>query len=449
LAVGDTAFTESVRQTIAPTNGAAQVTPVADYLAALGELTHRPADAIIGHAQGLAGIEQAAAQALQQLAPDARRLVVTDAHANGYADWLKQLGFDQCLAQPLNAQTLAAALNLAPPKPAPDQPLEASTRPSDQPHHAEQSPAPTAPNDAPDDAPSATAEADQLGDLDLIDAILLEAGELPERAMRAVRQHASLIEPGWVQTEHDVPPAHAAAPIVGGGQTFAYLHAQNTEDQIEPWARWLGHWLALDQRLRSFHELAMRDDLTGVWNRRYFDRFLHRVLPEAQRQRSQVTLLVFDIDDFKLYNDQFGHPAGDEILISVGQLMQSLVREHDVVARIGGDEFAVIFWEAEDPRQPNSRHPQDVLEVARRFQQAVCQHRFPKLLEKAADTLTISGGLASFPWDGRAADELLAAADNNALASKRQGKNVITFGPGACETNAPDQADTSRDQTTE
>jgi GGDEF domain-containing protein len=65
----------------------------------------------------------------------------------------------------------------------------------------------------------------------------------------------------------------------------------------------------------------------------------------------------------------------------------------------------------------------------------VCQQRFPKLLSEAAGTLTISGGLASFPWDGRDAEQLLHQADHNALTSKRQGKNVITFGPGACRTH--------------
>jgi len=145
-----------------------------------------------------------------------------------------------------------------------------------------------------------------------------------------------------------------------------------------------------------------------------------------------VTLLVFDIDDFKNYNDRFGHPAGDEILRETARLMQDSVREHDVVARIGGDEFAVIFWDNDQaPRRAHSEHPHDVLKAARRFQQAVYAHKFPKLLDHAPGTLTISGGLASFPWDGRTPEGLLDHADAMALESKRQGKNAITFGPGA------------------
>jgi diguanylate cyclase (GGDEF)-like protein len=469
IAVGGAAFAGAVREAIEPCRARASVTAVDDYLAALGELSQRPAAAVISPAAAIAGIEQAAARALRQLAPAVRLVVVTPGSGDDALSRYEPLGFDACLTEPLTAADLAAALDL--PGPAAGARSDttaaakapAGTDPPHQPHQANQSPAAAkltngaAPHaspeaDATDAAPAASerppmddpaaaevapidavAEAGQLGDVDLIDVILTEAGGLQERAMQLLRAQSALTAPGWVDRADQVPAGHAAAAITGGGQVFGVLHAEPPADQLGPWAGWLGRWLAMDQRLRSFHQLAMRDELTGVWNRRYFHRFLERVLPSAQRERSQVTLLVFDIDDFKLYNDHFGHPAGDEILISVGQLMQSLVREHDVVARIGGDEFAVIFWEAEGPRHAHSRHPQDVLEVARRFQKAVCEHRFPKLLEEAGSTLTISGGLASFPWDGRTVDELLAHADNNALTSKRQGKNVITFGPGACQ----------------
>src|SRR4029079_13318259 len=127
---------------------------------------------------------------------------------------------------------------------------------------------------------------------------------------------------------------------------------------------------------------------------RYFHRFLATILERAARERFRLTLLLFDIDNFKGYNDRYGHAAGDEILRETARLMQSVVRKGDVVARIGGDEFAVIFWDAEEPRQPTSQPPQSVLGAAQRFQRAICEHRFPKLLDQAPGTLTISGGLA-------------------------------------------------------
>ena len=150
---------------------------------------------------------------------------------------------------------------------------------------------------------------------------------------------------------------------------------------------------------------------------------------------------MFDIEDFKTYNDRYGHMAGDEILHETARLMQSLVRDHDVVARIGGDEFGVIFWDPAGPRRANSAHPHDPVAVAKRFQKAICSARFPKLGHEAQGTLTISGGLAGFPWDGYTPDQLLDRADKMAMRSKQQGKNAITFGPGAqrfCRQKDPD-----------
>jgi diguanylate cyclase (GGDEF)-like protein len=178
-------------------------------------------------------------------------------------------------------------------------------------------------------------------------------------------------------------------------------------------------------------DLALRDELTGAWNRRYFLRFLRAILDRASRERFRVTLMVFDIDGFKTYNDRFGHAAGDEILRETARLMRSVVREQDVVARIGGDEFAVIFWDAQGPRKPNSQHPVDVRKAAERFQKAIRDQKFPKLLCAVPVSLTISGGLAGFPWDGRTPEELLARADAMAMHCKQQGKNALVFGHGA------------------
>ena len=110
-------------------------------------------------------------------------------------------------------------------------------------------------------------------------------------------------------------------------------------------------------------------------------------------------------------------------------ILRSVIRPTDRVCRIGGDEFAVIFNEPAGPREEGSQHPKDVFLLAHRFQQQVQQHRFPKLSDCLPGTLSVSGGLATFPWDGTTPEALLAQADKNALQSKRQGKNAITFGP--------------------
>jgi two-component system cell cycle response regulator len=108
-----------------------------------------------------------------------------------------------------------------------------------------------------------------------------------------------------------------------------------------------------------------------------------------------------------------------------------VIRPTDKVCRIGGDEFVVIFYEPTGPRTPASKPPSTVYEIAQRFQQEIAAHKFPKLGREAPGPLTVSGGLATYPWDGSSGEALLARADELALQSKRQGKNAILLGPGA------------------
>jgi two-component system cell cycle response regulator len=141
--------------------------------------------------------------------------------------------------------------------------------------------------------------------------------------------------------------------------------------------------------------------------------------------------MVFDIDNFKTYNDLYGHEAGDQVLCETVELLRATIRRGDYVFRIGGDEFVVIFSDTEGPRGEHSAPPESVEQIAHRFQAQVCDLRFPQLGVDAPGTLSISAGLATFPWDGHDGPSLLRHADQLALESKRSGKNAITFGPGA------------------
>jgi diguanylate cyclase (GGDEF)-like protein len=138
-----------------------------------------------------------------------------------------------------------------------------------------------------------------------------------------------------------------------------------------------------------------------------------------------VTLLLYDIDDFKHYNETYGHAAGDEILRETAILMKRTSRSHDVVARIGGDEFAVLFWDVQPPRRASSKPLQDFQRLAERFCRAVSAHSFASLGPEARGVLTISGGLANFPADGQTCRDLLRAADQALRSVKRSGKNAI------------------------
>lgn len=235
------------------------------------------------------------------------------------------------------------------------------------------------------------------------------------------------------------PPVsvEACAPVVLRGSTIGWLAAPGASAaQLAPWAQWLAPWAALAAQHAELRRAAFTDCLTGAWNRRYLERFLSLAIERARARRHHLTVLLFDIDDFKRYNDRYGHAAGDEILVETVRLLTSVIRPTDRVCRIGGDEFAVVFDEPAGPRDPGSRHPGSIFDIARRFQKQIIEHRFPKLGAEASGTLTISGGMATFPWDAAEPATLLDRADRLLLDSKRRGKNVICLGPGC---PAPEQ----------
>ncbi len=232
-------------------------------------------------------------------------------------------------------------------------------------------------------------------------------------------------------TVDDQGASGGGVPVwVPGSESFGTLCcARADRASLEQHAAWLAGWLRLQQQQTQLRKAAFTDPLTGAWNRRYFDRFLASAIEQARANRLSLTLLVFDIDDFKRFNEQYGHAAADEILIETVRLMQSVIRPTDRVCRVGGDEFAVIFYEPAGPRTPGSLPPTSVAQIAERFQRQIREQRFPKLGIDAVGTLTVSGGLATFPWDGATADELINRADELARQSKRDGKNVFRTGP--------------------
>ena len=191
-------------------------------------------------------------------------------------------------------------------------------------------------------------------------------------------------------------------------------------------ASWLGGWMAMAHRHEQLRTLAITDELSGAYNRRYFNRFTASLLERAKTERFRVTILLFDIDNFKLYNDEFGHAAGDSIIRDLIKLLRNCTRPHDLVARLGGDEFAVVFWDNEAPRQPGSQHPKDVLAATERFRNTIASHDWFKGCN-IQGKVEISGGLATFPWDGDTVDVLVAKADAALLKAKATGKNAIVL----------------------
>jgi diguanylate cyclase (GGDEF)-like protein len=187
-----------------------------------------------------------------------------------------------------------------------------------------------------------------------------------------------------------------------------------------------------DQRIRELETLVTQDDLTNLKNRRYLRQFLPAILEKANAVHSQVTLLLFDIDDFKHYNDAYGHSVGDAVLRQTAKLIRRCCRDQDVVARLGGDEFAVVFWDVpdgqgnvSDRRSSHQNHPRGAIFMAERFRSEMSDTNFDQLGPQGSGSLTISGGLATFPTDASNARELFEKADQAMLEAKRSGKNRI------------------------
>lgn len=190
-------------------------------------------------------------------------------------------------------------------------------------------------------------------------------------------------------------------------------------------------------KIKQLEKLATEDDLTGLKNRRYIWEFSRQIIERARAEKGRVTLLIFDIDNFKHYNDVYSHSAGDEILKQAAILMRRCCRKHDVIGRIGGDEFAVVFWddshtklsssdaERRSADRPGRDHPREAISVAERFREELKKTELHLLGPEGKGVLTISGGLASFPRDGSTIQELFQQADKALLEAKRSGKNRI------------------------
>ncbi|MBI1303359.1 MAG: diguanylate cyclase [Phycisphaera sp.] len=277
------------------------------------------------------------------------------------------------------------------------------------------------------------------GDTTLVRALLASA-PLEDAALRVLRHHLATDDVRFVAAVRAGEEAAVGAErrrlheaeVRGGARVHGALISSSLDGAtLAPWAAWLSHWLDLEDTQRELRRLAYTDELTGAGNRRAFEEVIRDTMAEALVNRRTLSLMVLDIDDFKRYNDEFGHQVGDDVLRETVELLRSCIRSGDHVFRIGGDEFVVLFCDASGPRQGGGGAPESVEDIARRFQRAVNELRLPQLGREGPGTFTVSAGVAVFPWEGLDADALVRRADERAMESKRNGKNLITFGPGA------------------
>src|SRR5690606_36063423 len=167
-----------------------------------------------------------------------------------------------------------------------------------------------------------------------------------------------------------------------------------------------------------YHEEIYRtmivDGLTQAHNRRFLLEFLDRELARHQRHRRPLSLLLFDLDDFKRINDDWGHLTGDAVLRELAELVRARVRREDCFARWGGEEFAVALSETA---------PEAARLFAERVRQLVEEHEFKAAGERLP--VTISIGVATAGPELRDAETFVATADARLYEAKRQGRNRV------------------------
>jgi diguanylate cyclase (GGDEF)-like protein/PAS domain S-box-containing protein len=192
---------------------------------------------------------------------------------------------------------------------------------------------------------------------------------------------------------------------------------RETEAELRALNQKLSEQLAENEKLHALlREQAIRDALTGLFNRRYLEETLVRELAQAERDGAPLSLVMLDIDFFKRVNDTYGHMAGDHLLQALGGLLRSNSRQGDIACRYGGEEFVLVL-----PGTLTLDAAQRVEDWRMAFQEA-CQalgiHDFP---------VTISAGVAAFPVHGRSAEALLDAADHALYDAKALGRNRVVI----------------------
>ena len=247
-------------------------------------------------------------------------------------------------------------------------------------------------------------------------------------ALRRGRLHASegLCE-GLVCRNSTPGQIGVCVPMIAQGESLGVFYVRET-DEAEPHpfneqlvttaneqiALALAN-LRLREKLRS---QSILDPLTGIYNRRFMEETLSREVRRAERNQRELSVLMFDLDHFKQFNDTFGHEAGDAVLRELGQILKTSIRGGDVACRFGGEEFVLILPET---KMEDARQRAEELREKTRKMTAIHQGQ-------ALGIVTVSLGLAVYPKHAMTGEALLRAADKALYQAKAEGRDRVVIG---------------------
>ncbi|MEO0160801.1 MAG: sensor domain-containing diguanylate cyclase [candidate division WOR-3 bacterium] len=169
------------------------------------------------------------------------------------------------------------------------------------------------------------------------------------------------------------------------------------------------------QMYRKMEETTITDDLTKLYNTRYCNQVLDELIKQRLKTKAKISLIFFDVDFFKLVDDNYGHLVGSETLRLIGERAKSVIRERDIAVRYGGDEYIIILPDADKPTAAI---------IAERIRKAIEEKPFPAQEGKYFN-ITVTLGVATFPEDALTRDELIGKADKAMYEGKLSGRNKV------------------------
>jgi diguanylate cyclase (GGDEF)-like protein len=247
-------------------------------------------------------------------------------------------------------------------------------------------------------------------------------GRVAERARPVVVEEIASSEFGIVARSEDYATgSFLCAPLVADARVLGVLclsdradgspFTQHDLESILPITDLAAGIIQTALMIRRLRAASLLDPLTGLYNRRYYERARKKEFKRARRYDRPLSLVLVDADRFKCINDAEGHPAGDEALRALGRTLKDVFRETDIVCRHGGDEFAILMPETDRDR---------AAQAVERLHAALAKTDIPGERHVPGGKFRVSCGMGTYPMDAETPDDLVRVADRNLYADKQR-----------------------------